>query len=273
VAGTVISVPGSAITGVALPVLMYSLTGSAVYTGALTALTAAPYLVIGLLSGAMVDRMHRRTVMVVTDLVCAALLASVPIAAWFGVLTPVQLLVVAAASASVSVWFDAANFGALPTLVSRADLVRANSAIWSASTAGQIAAPSVAGVLIAVMGAPSTVALDAVSFVCSALLARAIIRPLNQDRDPSAERSPHRDQGGLGLPLARAHRPAVHGTGWARRSRAARWQVCSSSTRTGRSRSPRVIRGSVCSSARARSGRCSRRCCCRGSAAGSSRAR
>jgi MFS family permease len=180
----VISTAGSAVSGVALPVLMYSLTGSAAHTGALAALTAAPYLVFGLPAGALVDRMHRRTVMVVTDLVSAALLVSVPVAAAAGALTPVHLLVVAGGVASVTVWFDAANFGAVPALVGNGNLVRANSAIWSASTAVHIAAPSVAGVLIAVVGPAGTMALDALSFAVSAVLVRMILRPLDQRREP-----------------------------------------------------------------------------------------
>lgn len=171
-------------SGVALPVLMYSLTGSAVYTGALAALTAAPYLVFGLFAGALVDRMHRRTVMVVSDLVSAGLLASVPVAAFLGTLTPPHLLVVAGGVASVTVWFDAASFGAVPALVGTDNLVRANSAIWGASTAVHVVAPSVAGVLIAVIGPAGTMALDAVSFAVSAILVRMVLRPLNQARQP-----------------------------------------------------------------------------------------
>src|SRR5688572_31452079 len=141
---------------------MYSVTGSAVHTGALAALAAAPYLVCGLLAGALVDRMHRRTVMVVTDLVSAGLLVSVPVAAVSDALTPAHLLIVAGGVASATVWFDAANFGAVPALVGTDQLVRANSAIWSASTAVHVAAPPVAGVLISVIGPAGTLALDAV---------------------------------------------------------------------------------------------------------------
>lgn len=166
-------------SGVALPVLMYSLTGSAVHTAALAALTAAPYLVFGLVAGALVDRMDRRTVMVVTDLISAGLLASVSVAAALGTLTPPHLLVVAAGVASVGVWFDAACSGAVPALVGCGNLVRANSAIWSAATAVHVVAPSAAGVLIAVVGPAGAMALDAISFVVSALLVRTILRPLS----------------------------------------------------------------------------------------------
>ncbi|MEU3641774.1 MFS transporter [Lentzea sp. NPDC034063] len=179
-----ISTAGSAVSGVALPVLMYSLTGSAAYTGALAALTAVPYLAFGLVAGALVDRTHRRTVMVVTDLVSAGLLVSVPVASALDALTPSHLLLVAAGVASVGVWFDAATFGAVPALVGSENLVRANSAIWSTATAVHIAAPSVAGVLFVIHGPAGTMALDALSFAVSAALIRTILRPLNLSRPP-----------------------------------------------------------------------------------------
>lgn len=180
----VISAAGSAVSGVALPVLMYSLTGSAVHTAALAALTAAPYLVFGLVAGALVDRMHRRTVMVVTDLISAGLLASVSVAAALDTLTPLHLLVVAAGVASVGVWFDAASSGAVPRLVGCRNLVRANSAIWSAATAVHVVAPSTAGLLIAVVGPEGAMAVDAISFAVSAVLLRMILRPLSESRKP-----------------------------------------------------------------------------------------
>jgi hypothetical protein len=178
-----VSTAGTAITAVALPVLMYSLTGSALDTAALTALTAGPYVLFGLLAGAAVDRMRRRAVMVCADLISAALLFSIPTASWCHWLTPAHLLIVAGACASVAVWFDAANFGALPSLVSRTNLVRANSAVWSATMSVQIAAPALAGLLIATIGPAGAIATDSLSFVSSALLARAILRPLNAARD------------------------------------------------------------------------------------------
>ena len=180
----VISSAGSALSGVALPVLMYSLTGSAVQTSALVALTAAPYLVFGLVAGALVDRIQRRTVMVVADLASACLLASVPVATMFDALTPTHLLVVAGGVASVNVWFDAASFGAIPALVGNHNLMRANSAIWSASTAVHIVVPSMTGALIAVVGPAGMMTLDAVSFAVSAALVQTILRPLNKSREP-----------------------------------------------------------------------------------------
>ncbi|MEU8081670.1 MFS transporter [Catellatospora citrea] len=187
-AARVVSVAGSAVTAVALPALVYARTQSPVLTSLLAAASAAPYLVFGLLAGAMADRTDRRRLMVWTDLARGALLATVPLVALVAEPAWWHLLAVAWLVASVGVWFDAASFGALPTLVRADQLVEANSRVWSASTAAQIAMPALAGLMIASIGAGASIAVDAVSFAVAAALVYAIGRPLNLPRD-AAERS------------------------------------------------------------------------------------
>ncbi len=70
------SLAGSVITLVALPVLVYRLSGSALLTALVSGLEAAPYVVFGLFAGALTDRWNRRRVMIVADSVSAALIAS-----------------------------------------------------------------------------------------------------------------------------------------------------------------------------------------------------
>src|SRR4051794_26220495 len=113
----VLSVTGSLVTAVALPVLVYRLTGSPVLTALVSALEAAPYLVFGLFAGALSDRWNRRSVMVSADLINALVIGSVPLAHWFGVLSVAHVLVAAFVVQSVFTFFDGANFGALPVLV------------------------------------------------------------------------------------------------------------------------------------------------------------
>src|SRR5215217_4301727 len=83
----VLSVTGSLVTAVALPVLVYRLTGSPFLTALVSALEAAPYLVFGLFAGALSDRWNRKRVMVSADLINAVLIGSVPVAQLLGVLT------------------------------------------------------------------------------------------------------------------------------------------------------------------------------------------
>ena len=73
-----------------------------------------PYLMFGLPAGALADRLNRKRVMVAVDAVNAVVLASIPIASWFGALTVPHLLVAAFVVPALFVFFDAADFGALP---------------------------------------------------------------------------------------------------------------------------------------------------------------
>lgn len=178
----VVSISGSTITAVVLPILVFQLTGSALQTSLLATLEVLPYFAFGLLAGALADRVDRRRLMVGCNLAQALLVGSIPLAAVLGVLTLTQIYLVAVLSMTAFVWFDAANFGALPALVGRERLVGANSAIWSASTVVAIVAPALGGTLTALIGASNVIGIDAVTFLLSALLLAIIPRAFNQAR-------------------------------------------------------------------------------------------
>ncbi|HJP66486.1 MAG TPA: MFS transporter, partial [Actinomycetota bacterium] len=148
---------------------------------------AVPYLLFGLVAGAIADRWNRRRLMVVSDVLSAATLGSLPLAKAFGVLTVGHVLAASFVAPTLFVFFDAANFGAVPVLVGRAKIAEANSAIWAAATIGDIAAPALAGALLAVFAPTSLIGTDALSFAASAYLIRGINRPMS---DPDrAERA------------------------------------------------------------------------------------
>jgi MFS family permease len=184
-----ISSAGTTITLVVLPILVFQLTGSAFLTGLLGALEVLPYLVFGLVSGALADRMNRRRMMIVCDLINALLLASIPLAAWLNVLTIAHIYIVALLSATAFVWFDAGNFGALPTLVGRERIVEANSIITAIGTMALIVGPAVGGALAAWIGAGSAIAFDALSYVVSAVLLALIGRSFDAPRQASESTS------------------------------------------------------------------------------------
>jgi hypothetical protein len=102
----------------------------------------------------------------------------VPIAYALGALTAGHVLVVAFLTQILFVFFDAANFGALPALVDRARIASANSAVHGGSTVLELVTPGAAGLLLAVSAPAPLLLIDAVSFVASALLVRAIATPL-----------------------------------------------------------------------------------------------
>lgn len=157
----VLSTAGNAVTLVALPVLVYRMTGSTLLTAVVSALEAAAYVAFGLLAGALSDRRDRRGTMIAADLVDAALLASLPVAHWGGALTVTHVFFVAFAGPAAAVFFDGANFGALPVLVGRDRIAEANAFVFGAATGVDMVAPALVGVSLAVVHPATILAVDA----------------------------------------------------------------------------------------------------------------
>ena len=182
-----ISMFGTAVTTVVLPLVVYEATGSAAQTGLLFALRVVPYLLFGLVAGPIADRGNRRFLIVGGNLVEGALVATIPIAHALGVLTVAQVYVVALLSATAFVFSDAAVFGAVPALVGPERVAAANGLLASLGSAAELGGPVLAGVLVATIGPASAVAVDSLSFFVAAAI-QARIR--STFRDPSAEVPP-----------------------------------------------------------------------------------
>jgi hypothetical protein len=104
--GETVNQLGSAMAVVGVPLLaVLVLHASTFAVAALVAAAYLPWLVIGLPAGAWVDRLPCRPVMIVCDLISAVLFASIPVAAWLGVLTIGQVLVVELAAGAANVMF------------------------------------------------------------------------------------------------------------------------------------------------------------------------
>ncbi|GAB3644479.1 MFS transporter [Glycomyces tarimensis] len=171
------SLTGTAASGVAVPMLVWSETGSATATAAASGLSLAPYLLFGLLAGAHADRLDRRRLMVGADAAAACLLATVPAVALLGSTSILHVLAVVAAAGTAFVWFDAAAFGSLPQIVGKANLPQANSLIFSTSTVVGIAAPSAAAALAAATSPEVVIGCNALTFTVSAMLLRRLRIP------------------------------------------------------------------------------------------------
>ncbi|MEM8883651.1 MAG: MFS transporter [Planctomycetota bacterium] len=163
--GQSISFFGSQITSVALPLTAVAvLQANERQMGWLTAAETLPMAVFGLLAGVWMDRMRRRPVLVAMDVARGVLLASIPIAAMAGVLTFAQLLVVAFGAGSCYVVAAVADRAYLPSLLRPEQLVAGNARLQGSYSAARTVGPGLAGLLIAKISAPFTIALDAISF-------------------------------------------------------------------------------------------------------------
>ncbi|MEV5242473.1 MFS transporter [Streptomyces cinnamoneus] len=187
--GETCSALGSAFTAFALPLLVYRSTGSAVLLGGALAASYLPYLLFGLVIGAVADRVDRRWMLVGTNLASAAVLAALPALAAVGRLHTAELYLTSFLLTTLRIGFDAASIAAVPRLVDGTGLVRANGLLEAGNSAMAVLGPALAGVLVTVMPLQELVLLDAGSYLVSA----AVILSLPQisgavDDKASAER-------------------------------------------------------------------------------------
>jgi MFS family permease len=176
--GQTISVFGSAITGLALPLTaVISLNATPAQMGFLRAAGSLPFLLISLFAGAWIDRMRRRPIMLWADIGRALLLAMVPLGMLLGWLNIGFLYVLEISVGVLTVFFDIADQAYLPTLVGREHLVEGNSKMQISFSAAEITGPGIAGWLIEKLTAPLAIAFDAVSFLLSAISLSLIRTP------------------------------------------------------------------------------------------------
>ncbi|MEU5716183.1 MFS transporter [Streptomyces sp. NPDC020403] len=170
-AGNTVSQFGDRITELALPLIAVgALTASANQVAWLTALIWVPNL-LALFLGAWVDhRARKRSLMIIADLVRAAVLLSVPTAHLLGVVTLGQLYAVALLTGAAGVLFNTAYPPFFAGLVPRASYVDANSKLSAGRSASHVAGPAVGGALVQALTAPVTLAVDALTFLASAVL-------------------------------------------------------------------------------------------------------
>ena len=196
-----ISVFGSFVTRIALPfVAILVLHAGPFDVAILRSLELVAALLVGFVAGAWVDRLRRRPILVWADLGRAVLLGSIPLGALGGWLTLPQVFAVAALAAVLTTFFDVADRAYLPSIVRRDELVRANAALAATSSAVEFLAFGVAGFLVNLLTAPIAIAIDAASFVVSAVLLGSIRQP-EPAAPPAADREPvlHEIREGLRL--------------------------------------------------------------------------
>ena len=197
-AGETVSGAGSAMAVVAMPLTaVLVLHAGAFEVGMLQATAWLPSLLVGLPAGAWVDRTRRRPVMVAADLVSLALFASVPVAAWAGVLTIWQLVAVAFGGGVARVFFSAANPAFLRSVVREKDRSEGRAKMEAGFWAGELVAPGLAGLAAQLLGAVTGLLANAVSFAVSAY---CLIRV--RTVEPETAPAPARARGSLRQEIA-----------------------------------------------------------------------
>ncbi len=176
--GETISVLGSRMGDVAVSfAAVIALGATPVQMGLLAAVRLVPKLLFSLVAGVWVDRARRRPLMIGADIGRFALLATIPFAAMRGHLAMNFLYPVILAVGVLDLLFDVAYGAYLPSLVDAADVVEANSNLSASYAAAEVGGFALAGWLVQLLTAPYAIAVDALSFIASAIAIRSIEKP------------------------------------------------------------------------------------------------
>lgn len=175
-AAATISAAGSQVTAFAMPITaILVLHAGAFQVGLLMGATYLPLTLFGLFAGAWADRVRRLPLLVIADVVRAAVIGSVPLAYAAHGLSMNHLYVVAFVAGTLTVVFDVAHGSYLPELVDRDALVAANSRLQVSEQGASVLGPAAGALLVTAVGAPLALVVDAVSFLGSAGVLLAIV--------------------------------------------------------------------------------------------------
>ncbi len=188
VSAQVISSLGSQMTFLALPWFVLQTTGSATRMGIVLAVELLPIAILGIPSGSVIARYGARRTMIVSDLIRAPLLASIPLLHELGMLTfPLLLAIVACIGAFLAPYFASQRL-ILPELVGDDEQVvaQANAVVEGATRATSLLGPAAAGLLIAFFSAPVVLYVDAATFLIAFGLVALLVptrppRPQSED--------------------------------------------------------------------------------------------
>jgi MFS family permease len=165
---------GDGVTLVAGPLLAASLTRDPRLVAGLVVAQRLPWLLFSLLSGALVDRLDRRRVMVTVDAARAAAIGVLGVAVVADAASLPLLYAVFFALGTAETLFDNAAVSILPAVVPKDQLARANGRLLGAQmVANELVAPPLGGLLFAAAAAVPFL-LDAGSFAAAAALVAAM---------------------------------------------------------------------------------------------------
>ncbi|CAN5916243.1 MFS transporter [soil metagenome] len=169
-AAQVVSAFGSRITRTALPIIaITTLDQPESIVGILMAMQLAPGVVLAMFAGGLVDRGDKRKILIGADLLRAAAVASLTLSWALGLLSMAHVIVVGAIVGAASALFQITDTAYLPSLIGKDQLAEGNAKIESTEAVAEITGPATAGLLIATIGAPLSVVIDAISYLWSAV--------------------------------------------------------------------------------------------------------
>jgi DHA3 family macrolide efflux protein-like MFS transporter len=167
--GQMVSSVGDTFFQLALGFWVLQKTGSTAVMGIILAAGLIPVLILGPFSGVLVDRMNRKRVIVLGDVIRGITVLVIAIAALTGTLEVWMLPIAAVLIGITASFFDPAITSSLPDLIPKEKLLQGNSIFSSIPSVADILGSSIGGVVFAFIGAPLLFLFNSISFLFSAL--------------------------------------------------------------------------------------------------------
>ncbi len=159
---------GVQLTALALPIYAVAMLGAnEVQMGYLTAAQTAAFLVVGLPAGAWVDRMRKRRVLIMADVVRALVLGAVVVLAATGHGSMLMLYGAGLIISVATVFFDVAHLSFVPALVGLARISEGNTKLQATTSVAQVSVPAIGGMLLKVVSAPLLIGVNVVTYLLS----------------------------------------------------------------------------------------------------------
>jgi MFS family permease len=183
-----ISISGNVLTLLAIPWFVLQTTHSATRTGITAGMETLPIVLSAAFSGTIADRVGLRLTSIGSDLTSALTVAAIPLLRATVGLQFWQLLLLVFCRGLFTTPGETARSALLPDLVEPAGttLERAMSGYDAVSRGARMVGAPVAGVLIAAIGAPNLLLVDAATFLASATIVATLVpRPPHKEREPT----------------------------------------------------------------------------------------
>jgi predicted MFS family arabinose efflux permease len=174
---TCVSVLGGTMSLLAVPWFVYETTGDPLLTGVAALCETVPLIVLSFFAGAVVQRIGARRTRIWSDAISGAVVVAIPVLHATAGIAFWQLLVLVALNGALRAPAPAASLVLLAgASAARGLSIGATTGAYAASVrlATTVGAP-LGGLLIAVMGAPSVLVVDAATFIISAVLVQRLV--------------------------------------------------------------------------------------------------
>lgn len=172
--GRFVSLIGSGIQAIALPLYILDVTGSGTLMGIFSILTLAPALLTAPFSGILGDRKNRKNIMVVTDFGRGMLLCLLGILAMIGSFNIYVLFIAQVFISIMDSLFNSSSNALMPELISKDKLIEANSTKGVFDAASAILGPALGGIIYGVFGIKMILYINGISFIASAVFSMLI---------------------------------------------------------------------------------------------------